>query len=128
MPSPKKIRIEADSLPALAAALIAEIESAAETNAERAEDDYEATRRNYAAVAEFVGTLSEYRPFLESCLETALENVSDSQEAIRAIEEEDPDEGWEPAPQYGVLTTCPRCGGVRDRDPGGGIYCTECGR
>ena len=109
----KPIRIEADSLRGLAGLLLAEIAAAAETNSEIAADAYEPARRGYAKIAEFAGALSEYRPFLESCLETALENVSDAQEAERI---------------GGENGFCRRCGGALDVDPGGETYCTGCGR
>ena len=127
--SEKPIRIEADSLRGLAELLLAEARTAAEDAYDRAVADGESpldAAIGYSNARRFLD--GPHRASLEACLETALENVSDAQEAERAVEEGDPDEGWEPAPQYGVPPSCPRCGGVRDRDPGGEVYCTECGR
>ena len=103
----KPIRIEADSLRALAGLLLAEIETAATAGGDRAGTP----SSPYLKIREFAA--GPHRDWLNACLETALENVSDAQEAER---------------RGGELGFCRRCGGALDVDPGGETYCTGCGR
>lgn len=99
-----KVSLECTSLAALAAALADRMLKHAEMGTEMSVEDGDAA----AAKRWTVLARTLRRPGtgeIEAALETALDCLLVEQE---------------------TLSPCPKCGGQRDRDPSGGIYCTEC--
>jgi hypothetical protein len=99
-----KIELNCTSLDALAATLVERIVSHAQYVEEmsREGEDLHAARR-WVTLARFVETNKDL-------FEGSLEAVLDCLEAEQQI-----------------LPPCPKCGGQREQDPAGEVYCAECG-
>jgi len=99
-----KVSLECTSLAALAAALTDRMLKHADYAAEMCADgDEPGDAARWSAFARLLrrGGSAEVNASLEAALDCLI------------VEQE-------------TLPPCPRCGGQRDRDPGGEVYCTEC--
>ena len=101
-----KVELECTSLGALATTLVERVRRHADYAHEMCEDAGEAgDAARWNVLRSFLRKGGELE--LKAALEAALDCLTVEQE---------------------TLPPCPRCGGQRDRDPGGEVYCTECGR
>lgn len=99
-----KVSLECTSLAALAAALtdrmLRHADYAREMSTDGGDEQSAVRWRGFSRVFRSGGELE-----LKAALEAALDCLTVEQE---------------------TLPPCPKCGGQRDRDPGGEVYCTEC--
>jgi hypothetical protein len=99
-----KLELSCTSLDALAADLVDRIVRHAEYASEMSKDGEDLqSAREWLTLARFVQTNKD---LFEGSLEAALDCLDAEQQ---------------------ILPSCPKCGGHRDHDPSGEVYCTECG-